>query len=876
VRVVGMLGRRAPEPGQPEPPRAPLRVLRADGRRIDLTSPVTKSYLAATRQGWQARSYDYRDLIGELRYSIKLLSQAVAQVRFYLAEIRPWPADPVALDSDECTLDAQLIADAQANFSDIPFDNNPDGFTARLVENLSLPGEAWIHIDPERRMAVRSISEVVSGSSGALALTTLPNAQAAQTRPIDPATEELLRVWRPHPEFGDLADSPMRSLMDVAEDVVLAGREARAAARSRLAANGLLLMSENLSLHPARPDDDPDTDDDYGDGIDQDTFMADLTAAMLAPIADDSDPQAVVPIVIRGNPDDLDKVRHLTLQREDAASLINRQSTALLRLLKGMDVQPEQVDGMSNLNHWSVWAIDTRSIKDQIVPTAETVAACLFQAFLRPALIDTLGHDPDQVSRIVIVADASSLAENPNRAADARDAHDREVISDATLRDALGFDEEDAPDQLELVRRLLGKGRITPLAIPLLVEALNGRVPDDADIARAVGQQPPAHPVVNAAPSSDRPAIGPGQVAPDRPTPSPPPSVTAAAEPALLRVDVDAARRLADIDATLAERVGVAADAALHRVVERAGSRVRSAAQKDRALAGRLGGVEAHLVASVLGQEKVAELASVHDLLADTYTRLRAQVQEWTQHAADDAADTVVDMLGLTGEPAHMAAKTVTSRLAGATDRAWPVLAAALDEAAQEALFEPQDGPLLHAQDITDALAAAGGDHLGPLVAGGYRRNQRKKQLRRARTPGAGMATGPIVQTVIAEHGGILLGHEWRYHPAERRDTFPPHKHLDGIRFATWEDPLLDTSGEAEWVGPFFRPGDHSGCRCGAAPVYATPADPDSAAADALRAARGNPARIQGATHADLRDRVRASADAMRSDLLANPKRRRR
>jgi hypothetical protein len=341
-------------------------------------------------------------------------------------------------------------------------------------------------------------------------------------------------------------------------------------------------------------------------------------------------------------------------------------------------------------------------------------------------------------------------------------------------------------------------------------------------------------------------------------------------------VDVDAARRLADIDATLAERVGVAADAALHRVVERAGSRVRSAAQKDRALAGRLGGVEAHLVASVLGQEKVAELASVHDLLADTYTRLRAQVQEWTQHAADDAADTVVDMLGLTGEPAHMAAKTITSRLAGATDRAWPVLAAALDEAAQEALFEPQDGPLLHAQDITDALAAAGGDHLGPLVAGGYRRNQRKKQLRRARTPGAGMATGPIVQTVIAEHGGILLGHEWRYHPAERRDTFPPHKHLDGIRFATWEDPLLDTSGEAEWVGPFFRPGDHSGCRCGAAPVYATPADPDSAAADALRAARGNPARIQGATHADLRDRVRASADAMRSDLLANPKRRRR
>jgi hypothetical protein len=129
---------------------------------------------------------------------------------------------------------------------------------------------------------------------------------------------------------------------------------------------------------------------------------------------------------------------------------------------------------------------------------------------------------------------------------------------------------------------------------------------------------------------------------------------------------------------------------------------------------------------------------------------------------------------------------------------------------------------------------------------------------------------------VIAEHGGILLGHEWRYRAELHRDhEFPPHRHLDGERFLSWDVPVLDTSGLAEWVGPFFRPGDHSGCSCAAAPCYAVPANPDSPEAAALRGANGNPARIS-ATHADLRDRIRASADAMRADLIANPKRRRR
>ena len=63
-------------------------------------------------------------------------------------------------------------------------------------------------------------------------------------------------------------------------------------------------------------------DDEHDDSVMSSTFMADLTAAMLAPIRDYGDAQAVVPIVLRGSPDDLDKVRHVTVQRADGDTLI--------------------------------------------------------------------------------------------------------------------------------------------------------------------------------------------------------------------------------------------------------------------------------------------------------------------------------------------------------------------------------------------------------------------------------------------------------------------------------------------------------------------------------------------------------------------------
>lgn len=871
-----VFGQRAPEPDRlasyiPKPPK--LRVLRADGQRIDLTSRDTGQMLVATRSTWQQTAWAYRDMIGELRYVYQLLGQAVSQVRFYPAASRPGSDDLADLTSDELPddlgLDAQLIADTVHNFGRIPFDADPDGFTARATENLGVAGEFWIHIDADEQWQVRSTSEVTASADGRITINMLPSATAGSVHIVDPNSEDLLRCWRAHPEWGQLADSALRAVLDVCEDVVLAGREQRSAARSRLAANGVLLIPDSMSLVQAR-----DEDDDYDDTVASDTFLADFTQAMLAPIRDDGDAQAVVPIVIRGDSDDLEKVRHVTLTRADSEELIARQDSALLRLLKSLDVQPEQVQGVSGMNHWGAWSIDVKAIKEQVAPTAKMLAACLMAAFLKPAL-ESLSHPVEQLGRIRIGVDVTGLAENPNRAQDAKDAHDRETISDAALREAMGFDDEDAPDEIELVRRALTKGRITPEALPMIVEALKGRLPSTPTIINpsSSGGGGGARPALPPA-ESPPPAAQPGQTTPAQPTPAAPdlargpqpsPSgpgpaaVTAAAavDPQYaLRVDPDLSALLGDIDAALLDRIITASDAAVARVVEKAGARVRSAAQRDKAVAASLVGVDTAFVAATLGRDGVERFVNIQDLLADGHQRLRGQVQGWLSAAAQQTAGVVLRMLGLkpSSPRGRRVEQVIVSRLAAKQQPALQRLDDILETAAERALFEPdplvpaaptreespavgeQANTLVRPSEAAEVLALAGGGTPNPPANAPTRAPVVPPQ----RGPG-GVATGPVVTEVMGDEGAALLGWEWQYRPEiARAHPFPPHEALNGLRFATFTDPKLDTDAATAWLGLYFHPQDHDGCLCRAVPIYAIPELDDGIVARRLREARGN------------------------------------
>lgn len=829
-----MLGR-PQEPGTPEPPRPQPRVLRASGQRIDLSARDVGMRISATRQAWQTDAWDYYFRIGELSYALRLLAQQVAKVRFYAGEVRPYPDDPVELTSDEHDLDRKLAEQAVSELARLPLDDSGvDSFIATLTLNLLVAGEAWIHghvVDGEEKWEVRSISEITAMGDQVM-LAELPTTTSLGQRQIRQGEEELLRCWIRHPRYGQLACSPLLSALDIMEGIVLDGREARAAAQSRIAANGVLLVPDSLSLVPIRQQVE-DLEDDTAD-----TFMDDLTESMVAPIRSEGHAGAIVPLVVRGSAEDLKEFRHVKLERADPEKLTERQMAGVIRLLKSLDIQPEQVEGVGNMNHFSGWLVEAKDVKQQVDPWSATVGGCLTKAFHRPALL-ALDHDRDEVRRVAVCHDISGLVENPNRGQDARDAHDRLVISDEALRNALGFDDDDKPNDDEIQRRIAAKVGVDQGTAAVVLEMVR---------QSQIGQPR----VINARPTNELPSgqstngngshpAQPGETVPEKPVPSPrePGGMVAAATPDLPPgwvVDVESARQLADIDAALAERIIVAADAAIARAIERAGGRarsaVRNAARNDQALAAAIDGVDAALIPSRIGRETLLAAANLSDLLADAFTRLRGQFFGWLTQAASQVADVVLRLLGLQGRSAEgrRVHDAVMTRLEVHREAAWTTLATALDSAAERAMFraDPMAPEQAGRGEESDALISPAEVARAVVIAGGGDPEQGDDR---------GFGTGRVVQDVLTENDAVVLGWEWRYHPERPRNTFTPHALMDGARFTTWTDPQLETDERSRWIGPYLHPGDHKGCRCSSVVLYAHP-ELDDVVSQRLREAR--------------------------------------
>jgi hypothetical protein len=56
-----------------------------------------------------------------------------------------------------------------------------------------------------------------------------------------------------------------------------------------------------------------------------------------------------------------------------------------------------------------------------------------------------------------------------------------------------------------------------------------------------------------------------------------------------------------------------------------------------------------------------------------------------------------------------------------------------------------------------------------------------------------------------------MTGYTWQTGMTLR--PFPPHADLDGVEFATFDDPVLANDGDFPDISSFL-PGDHSGCAC--------------------------------------------------------------
>jgi hypothetical protein len=851
-----------------EPLNGPLRrgSLTASAR---LVTPEQGKALAKKHRarGWQLASFTYRTAIPEVGYVMRFLGNNSTHIRLFVGDRPPGADDVAELDDDygwipsedagtsvydPDALPPELVAQAREALDELT-SSSPSGggaaVLAPIVQAFEGPGECYLvgRYDPEAdesTWAVHSLSEVTpqdgrypgspaDAPRGYWRLVT-GEGRDAEALDLDPATTTVIRLWTADSQWSSEPDSPMRSLVGVCERLLLIDRANDASLRSRAAGNGFLLMPDELSFGPDGAEDDPDAPDD-------DEFQRDFTTQLVTPLTQDGSAASVVPGIIRGPYQYLDRIRHLTLDRPLDPKLAELEARLLTRLGIGLDVPPEVLTGYADVNHWNVAQVSEDTFKLHQEPVTIKAVEAMTVGYLRTVLTDA-GWPRELVNRVVIWFDPASLIAPRDQREAANDAFDRGQISGKAYRRLLHLDEEDAPEtQAATADDPVGEtGMLASQLATLLDLAATayraGFRPDSIterlglDGWEHTGFRPvtvaePEVPIIEGGPSvaPEPPALPAGDTGAGDTATEPATAVTAAAsstgaEPTAAQRRLS--RRLMQIDRDLRIKMQAAADAALHRALERAGNRLRAKARGDAAAAAKVDGVPGPLVAAALGRTLVAALdADDASLLAEAFTRLRDQWTEWTAAATEDAIDTAARITGLDrGDPdVQRAVASLRDSYAAAADAAWPALENDLNDLATGLMYDPNPAadPLGELADslvppgiIRAALAAVGGlsgSHPGVATSG---------------NPLPGLTSGQLLQAFMRDAGAEPVEYEWAYGISSR--PFQPHEALDGLVVTGFDDPALSSSGTGgEWVGDSFVPGDHKGCHCDLSVIYA-------------------------------------------------------
>jgi hypothetical protein len=578
---------------------------RLNGDRNKLTAAGQKLTQSVRRQPdlsrarWQEQAFYYYDVLGEIKYAAQFYSRALAKLRLFAAEFDD-QGEVVETANEQAIEQLARVQDQGGGRSTL---------LATYGRLMFLVGESLLFVSKdeetdEEQWEFLSTDELRRQGDTYMRFRrpSLPEEyKAASDDDFEPVADDeavAYRIWRRHPRYSSLPDSTMQGVLELCEEIMLLTRAVRGRARSRLAGAGILAIPDSLTQRPLdsnASDEDPD----------EDPFLAELTEHMTAPIAEEGSASAVVPLVIRGPAEDLAAITHLQvidpMQMYPETGL---RMELIKRLAIGLDLPPEILLGLQDSNHWSAWQIDEQTWKAHLQPIAQYLVDDLTAAFFRPQL-KQLGVSDWQ--RYTIAYDAAEVINHPDRTKDAKDLHDRAVLSDEALRETAGFDDDDAPSEEEVNRRIGILVRDSSLALYGIPSVRSGGIePEPGDIVSGNGTGPTSAETVKGPPAG-------GSDVPQEE------SVQAAARARLLG----------------------AADLTMRRARERAGQRLLSLAKRDPEVRKLITGPTT-CVASTLGAEVCAQLgapeavelvAGAAELFAEAVRELIPALDVETAHA---------------------------------------------------------------------------------------------------------------------------------------------------------------------------------------------------------------------------------------------------
>jgi hypothetical protein len=435
----------------------PMNSLVAAARRLT-SKEIKRKSTSPKAQEWQEDAWDMYDLVGEQRFLATTLSNRLAQARFFVGKLPQNTTEDIEPQEDGPAYEIfQSMVGKGAHFTQM---------IARLGLNLFMPGDGYIvgvppkgaestsptviqregiaplGVDPlsdvdidslEWRML--SISECqIDSSSGEITISGSGGKAKYQADDV-----VLIRVWRPHPKLWEDADSPTRSSLPVLRELVGLTMHISAQVDSRLAGAGLLLVpaSAEAAMRAAAG-----TPEDGEEGT-LSPFAEALMDAMIQPITDRSNASAVVPLTVSVPDESIEKFRHMSFAGPLDAEARNLRDEAIRRLALGQDCPPELLLGVAGMNHWGAWLVREDVVTTHLEPPLALICDAITTQFLWPALEQ---QGVEDFQDFAVWYDVGHLIQRPQRTQDAKDAKAAGAISDEAYRDALGFDESDAPN----------------------------------------------------------------------------------------------------------------------------------------------------------------------------------------------------------------------------------------------------------------------------------------------------------------------------------------------------------------------------------------------------------------------------------------------
>jgi hypothetical protein len=399
-------------------------------------------------QGWQHRAWDFYDTTPEVRFAANWTANAMSGALLY-----------AGYRDDDGTIQ-RAPDDHPASRLVSQLAGGPDGQAQMLGDagpHLTVAGEFWVIIrprpedstapapeDPEaadEEWHVLSVREVRKDGQKMVAEIDGVDVEIPPYDPDNPNEDApvAIRVWESHPRRKLEADSPVRSSLDLLEELHLLNAAVAAIARSRITGRGLVIIPKGTRFP---------TNSVQGDAED-DLIEILMTVAETA-IREPDSAAATVPIILEVPPEMVGQIKRLTFESDFDELAIRLREEAIRRFATGLEIPAEILLGMGDVNHWGQWALTAEAIRLGIEPKLRTAAHAFTTQWLQPMLE---AEGVQDWHRFMVWFDSSPLRVRANRSETALKLFELGAISAEALRRETGFDESDAPTADEVASR---------------------------------------------------------------------------------------------------------------------------------------------------------------------------------------------------------------------------------------------------------------------------------------------------------------------------------------------------------------------------------------------------------------------------------------